>query len=82
VRGAGDGSALPVAKYDAYVGTQAAWFTTPIWNVFLLANGFSYTQLGFLNSAWWAATVLGVAAVAIWTRSPSNAPAPEAVSTD
>jgi MFS family permease len=49
----------PVAKYYLYVATQAAWFTTPIWNVFLLAKGLSFTQLGVLNSAWWVATVFG-----------------------
>jgi len=49
----------PVTKYYLYVATQAAWFTTPIWNVFLLAKGLSFTQLGVLNGAWWAATVLG-----------------------
>jgi MFS family permease len=49
----------PVAKYYLYVATQAAWFTTPIWNVFLLAKGLSFTQLGVLNSTWWAATVFG-----------------------
>ena len=49
----------PVAKYYVYVATQAAWFTTPIWNVFLLSKGLSFTQLGVLNSAWWAANVLG-----------------------
>ncbi|MFB6068468.1 MAG: MFS transporter, partial [Halobacterium sp.] len=49
----------PVTKYYLYVATQAAWFTTPIWNVFLLAKGLSYTELGVLNSTWWAATVFG-----------------------
>jgi MFS family permease len=49
----------PVAKYYLYVATQAAWFTTPIWNVFLLSQDLNFTQLGVLNSAWWAATVLG-----------------------
>jgi MFS family permease len=48
-----------VAKYYLYVATQAAWFTTPIWNVFLLSQDLNFTQLGVLNSAWWAATVLG-----------------------
>lgn len=49
----------PVATYYLFVATQAAWFTTPIWNIFLLSKGLSFTQLGILNSAWWAANVLG-----------------------
>jgi hypothetical protein len=49
----------PILKYYAYVATQAAWFIVPIWTLFLLEQGLSYTQLAILNGVWWSATVLG-----------------------
>jgi hypothetical protein len=49
----------PILKYYAYVATQAAWFIVPIWTLFLLEQGLSYTQLAILNGVWWTATVLG-----------------------
>ncbi|MFT4890504.1 MAG: hypothetical protein ACI9YT_001420 [Halobacteriales archaeon] len=49
----------PILKYYAYVATGAAWFIVPIWTLFLLEQGLSYTQLAILNGVWWTATVLG-----------------------
>ena len=49
----------PVAKYYVYAGTQAAWFVTPVWTIFLLSKDLSYTQLSILNAVWWVAIVGG-----------------------
>ena len=49
----------PILKYYLYVATQSAWFLTPVWTVFLLDQGLSYTQIGVLNGAWFAAIVFG-----------------------
>ena len=49
----------PVAKYYVYAGTQAAWFVTPVWTLFLLSKDLSYTQLSILNAVWWVAIVGG-----------------------
>ncbi|MFC7046875.1 MFS transporter [Halobacteriaceae archaeon GCM10025711] len=48
----------PVAKYYVYAATQAAWFVTPVWFIFLLSKDLSYTQMSVLNAVWWAAIVL------------------------
>lgn len=49
----------PILKYYCYVATGAAWFVVPVWTLFLLEQGLSYTEVSVLNAAWWLATVLG-----------------------
>ena len=49
----------PVLKYYLYVATQAAWFVTPVWTIFLLSKDLSYTQISVLNALWWVAIVGG-----------------------
>lgn len=55
----GRAPAGPVLKYYLYMATQAAWFVTPIWTLFLRSHGLSWTQVSALNATWWLATVLG-----------------------
>lgn len=48
-----------VVKYYLYKITTAAGFTVPVWTLFLLNRGISYTELFVLDAAWMGATVLG-----------------------
>lgn len=45
--------------YYVYVATSAAWFMVPIWTLFLLDSGLSYTQIALLNTAWWVSVLVG-----------------------
>ncbi|PSQ16755.1 MFS transporter [Halobacteriales archaeon QS_8_69_26] len=54
-----DRPSAPILKYYLYVATGAAWFIVPVWTLFLLEQGLSFTEVSVLNAAWWLATVLG-----------------------
>lgn len=49
----------PILKYYCYVATDAAWFVMPIWTLFILDQGLSFTQASVLNAVWWGAKVFG-----------------------
>lgn len=49
---------LFVLKYYAYRATMAVGFTAPIWYLYVLSNGVSYSQLSIVDAVWWGGLVL------------------------
>lgn len=47
-----------VLKYYAYRATMAVGFTAPIWYLYVLSNGVSYSQLAVIDAVWWGGLVL------------------------
>ncbi|WP_439027408.1 MFS transporter [Haloarchaeobius sp. DT45] len=50
---------LPVLKYYAYKATASVGLATPIWVLFLRANGLSFTEILVLDAIWWVGITLG-----------------------
>lgn len=48
-----------VLKYYLFMATTGAGFTTPIWILFVRAQGLSWAQIGLLDSVWWLGLVAG-----------------------
>lgn len=49
----------PVVKYYVYRSTTNVGFAVPIFVLFVLDRGLSYTQVGVLETVWWAAVLVG-----------------------
>lgn len=44
-------------RYYAYRASAAAGFTTPIWYLYLYANGLSYAEVAVVNAVWWTGLI-------------------------